>query len=93
MGNIDLDDCDLLIRLIRPFRYEDYFDELAEKRYQEQTKIDPLLYKVIEVTPEAELQKLLEGMEENGYFSYKSYMKDTIRHVYGIRPKVSVDEV
>ncbi|MFS2807377.1 hypothetical protein AAH029_06155 [Parabacteroides distasonis] len=93
MGNIDLDDCDLLIRLIRPFRYEDYFDELAEKRYQEQTKIDPLLDKVIEVTPEAELQKLLEGMEENGYFSYKSYMKDTIRHVYGIRPKVSVDEV
>ena len=37
MKNIDTGDHDLLIRLISPWRYKDYFDELAEKRYQEQT--------------------------------------------------------
>ena len=47
MKNIDTGDHDLLIRLISPWRYKDYFDELAEKRYQEQTKIGPLLDRVI----------------------------------------------
>lgn len=95
MKNIDTGDHDLLIRLISPWRYKDYFDELAEKRYQEQTKIGPLLDAVIDEVPKAELQDILKKCEvgEWDYFSMKSYIMDTLRYAYKIIPKVPIDEV
>ena len=95
MKNIDTGDHDLLIRLISPWRYKDYFDELAEKRYQEQTKIGPLLDTVIDEVPKAELQDILKKCEvgEWDYFSMKSYIMDALRYAYKIIPKVPIDEV
>lgn len=86
MKNIDTGDHDLLIRLISPWRYKDYFDELAEKRYQEQTKIGPLLDAVIDEVPKAELQDILKKCEvgEWDYFSMKSYIMDALRYAYKI---------